>query len=146
MTETERLIFYSDHTRAMQGTVGAKIKAILDQGCIEYAHEYIDTDEEHNSNRWAIYTCVYICKPIKQLNGKPYNKSTYVLQNHRQFGKSCSCCGWRTMLKRHESDPLNEEAPRCAHVAALYEFLKRQHKERREENMRQAMLIMFMEE
>jgi hypothetical protein len=113
----------------MQGTTATKIKAIIDQGAIEY-------DRERK---------IFLCKPIMQKNGKPYNHTTHELKSHAQFGFSCSCQAWQMRLEKHQEDPINQSAPGCSHVAALYEYLKRQHNTRRESNIGQAMLTMFSE-
>lgn len=110
MTDDD-LPFYSEHARAMQGSTAGKIKAILAQHAIEY-------DRENKE---------FICKPILQADGKPYNSTTYRLKSHKAFGFSCSCQGWTTKFNKHMADPINAAAPGCSHVAALYEFLKRQH-------------------
>lgn len=113
------LIFYSSHTKELVGSTEAKIRAILDQGAIEY-------DKENRQ---------FICKPILQRNGTPYNKTTYTIQNHKAFGFACSCQGWVMKLKKHESDPINSKAPSCSHVAALYEYLKRRNMNIRQEKV-----------
>lgn len=112
MSEHE-LPFYSAHARELQGSTGAKIKAILAQNAIEYVRE------EGNNH--------FICKPIKAPNGEAYNSTTYILKSHKAFGFSCSCQGWQSKLRKHMADPINMPAPGCSHVAALYEHLKRQH-------------------
>lgn len=124
------LIFYSNHARALIGKTDDKIRRILTQGCIEY-------DKENK---------VFLCKPIMQNNGKPYNSTTYMIERHKAFGFSCDCQGWQSKFRKHEADPINMPSPYCSHVAALYEYLARQHKDRREMRIGQAMLTMFNDE
>jgi len=124
------IIFYSEHCRELCGSTASKIAAILAQGCIEYSKEQK----------------VFLCKPIMQQNGKPYNVTTHEIQNHKAFGFSCSCQAWQGRLKRHMEDPIKNRAPFCSHVAAVWEYLKRQHIVRRENNVAQAMITMFVED
>ncbi|VVB58112.1 Uncharacterised protein [Candidatus Anstonella stagnisolia] len=123
------IIFYSAHARALCGSTEGKIKAILAQGCIEY-------DKERK---------VFLCKPIMQPNGKPYNKTQYEMQRHKILGWSCSCQGWQSKHKKHLEDPIKYPSVGCSHVAALWEHIKRQHIVKRENNVTQALMTMFME-
>ena len=113
MNEQTQLVFYSAHARELVGKTDGKIKAILAQNCLEYVRE------EGNNH--------YACKPIKNPDGSPYNKHTYELKASKQFGFTCNCQGWQTKYKKHMADPVNSHSPNCSHVAALFEFLKRQH-------------------
>ena len=92
---SENLIFYSAHTRKFEGSVKAKIRAILEQNAIEY-----DKDQK-----------AFFCKPILQPSGKPYNSTTYELRAHREYGFSCSCQAWTTRNKAHEKDLENTPVP-----------------------------------
>lgn len=123
----QRLIFYSEHARELQGSTAAKISAILAQDAIEYSRE---------RKAW-------ICKPILQGDGRPYNSTTYEMKGHKTFSWSCSCQGWVMKLRKHEADPLHQPAPSCSHVAALWEVLKRRNMALRETRVRQAMLAVF---
>lgn len=107
----ERIIFYSEHAKELQGSVGDKIEAIIAQGALAY-----DQQEK----------CFY-CRPIRQLNGKPYNSTTYEIHRHPAYAWSCNCQGWRTKLRKHLQDP-NAPAPGCSHIAALYESFARKVK------------------
>jgi hypothetical protein len=121
------LIFYSAHTRELQGTTRNKIVAIIAQDAIEY-------DKENKC---------YICKPIKQRDGKPYNSTTYRMPSHKAFGFQCDCQGWQSKFKKHMADPINNGAPGCSHVAALYEFLKRRNMSIRTEKVAVGMQMTF---
>ena len=123
----EKLIFYSAHTRKFEASVRAKIRAILEQNAIEY-------DKEQK---------VFLCKPILQKDGTPYNHTTYTLKAHKEFEWTCSCQGFQTKLKEYGKDMENQPRPHCAHVAALWEYIKRGHLARREEKVGQAMLSLF---
>jgi len=127
MNGQTQLVFYSEHARELVGSTENKIKAILAQGCIEW-----DSEKK-----------CFICKPIMQKNGKPYNKTTHIIKNHKAFGFSCSCQWWQMKLKKHESDPINNPAPGCSHICALYEFLKRRNMNIRQEKIYGGMQTTF---
>jgi len=110
------IIFYSAHTRQLCGSTEGKIKAILEQGCIEYNKEQK----------------VFLCKPIMQRNGKPYNFTTYTMQSNKAFGFSCDCQAWTMRYRKHMEDPVKIPLPHCSHVAALWEYIKRGHIIKRE--------------
>jgi hypothetical protein len=118
------IIFYSAHTREFEGSVKNKIRAILEQNAIEY---------DKNAK-------LFYCKPIMQKDGKPYNSTTYELKKDKELF-TCNCQGFKTSLRDSKTDP--GKTPHCAHVAALYEYLKRGHIARREEKVSQAMLTLF---
>jgi hypothetical protein len=119
----DKLIFYSNHAKELQGSTGSKIRAIIRQGAIEY--------DKANKR--------FICKPIDNPDGTPYNSTTYAMKNHSQFGFECDCQGWQTKFKKHNADPINAPSPICSHVAALYEYLKRKNASRRESRIESAM-------
>lgn len=129
MDAQTQLVFYSAHARELVGKTDGKIKAILAQGCIEYVREI-----ENNH---------FVCKPIMNPDGSPYNKHTYILKASKQFGFTCNCQGWQTKYKKHMTDPVHAHSPNCSHVASLFEFLKRQHLDIRQEKIYGGMQTTF---
>lgn len=117
MSQDGKLIYYSEHARELVGSTDDKIRAILEQGCLEYIPA---SDEERGH---------YLCHPIMQKNGKPYNKTTYKLKpGDKEAGghTSCSCQGFQVRLKAWNTDP-TAPRPNCSHVAALHELWKKTH-------------------
>ena len=127
MNTQTSLIFYSEHAREVKGRTADKIKAILEQKAIEYNKEE---------------KC-FLCKPILNRDGTPYNSTTHIMKSNKAFGFSCSCQGWTSKYKKHMSDPINSPSPGCSHVASLYEFLKRGHMYERQTRIRNAMEAIF---
>ena len=121
------LVFYSEHAREVKGRTADKIKAILAQNAIEY-----NKDEK-----------CFLCKPILNRDGTPYNFTTHAMKSNKAFGFSCSCQGWTSKYKKHMADPINMPSPGCSHVNALYEHLKRQHLHIRQEKMEGGMQMIF---
>jgi hypothetical protein len=129
-TVTDKFCFYSETARELQGTVREKIAEIIAQNAIIY-------DQPSKS---------FLCRPIMRKNGKPYNKTMHCMKSHKTFSWSCSCQGWTMKLARHEADPVNQPAPVCSHVAALWEFLKRRNMSIREGKVCGGMQMTFREE
>lgn len=116
-----KLIFYSEHARQLEGSVGAKIDRLVN-GHIRYNKKTK-------------------CFEILPIEG--YNSTTHLVKNHKAFGFSCSCQAWQGRLKKHEGKPTEEPAPSCSHVAAVYEHLARMNQERRQLKIIDAMENMF---
>ena len=113
-----QLMFWSAHARELTGSTDGKVKAILAQGCLQY----IPADGEHSSH--------YLCHPIKNPDGSPYNKTTYLLKpSDKECGghTSCTCFGFRQQEKKWHADP-DAPRPSCSHAAALHELFSRKHK------------------
>lgn len=108
MHKEEKIIFWSEHARALQGTVGDKIEAIVQQKCIAY---------DHNAK-------IFYVKPIMQKNGKPYNSTTYEIGKHvdPEVKFSCNCQGFRMKEKKWMEGGAR---PSCSHIAALFECFAR---------------------
>ena len=111
MNEQTNLIFYSAHAREMLGSTKRKIQAILLQKAIEYVRA------EGNNH--------YICKPINNPDGSPYNSTTYEMRSHKIWGWTCNCQAFTMRMKKHMGDPINIQAPSCSHTAAMWEYIKR---------------------
>jgi hypothetical protein len=123
------LLFYSTHARELVGKTDAKIRAILAQGCIEYVRE------EGNNH--------FICKPIMNQDGTPYNKTTYEIKSHKVWGWTCTCQGFQSKMKKHMEDPINNSAPSCSHTIAMWEFIKRWNINRKQEKIYGGMQMTF---
>ena len=120
MSEQRTLMFYSEHARELVGTTDRKIKAILDQGCLEY----VPSDGMHPSH--------YLCHPIKNQDGSWYNKTTHKLKpNDKEAGgnTSCSCFGFQQRLKKWHNNP-DAPRPNCSHTASLHELWSKTHRTR----------------
>lgn len=116
----QKLIFWSEHAKELVGSTDDKIRAILEQGCLEY----VPASDEAPSH--------YICKPIMNRDGSPYNKTTYRLKpNDKEEGgnTSCSCFGFRQRSKKWHADP-TAPRPNCSHVAALHQSWAMAHRVR----------------
>lgn len=125
MSQQQKLIFYSEHAQELVGSTDAKIRAILEQGCLEYVPESPDMRAH------------YLCHPIKNKDGTWYNKRTHRLFPHdKDCGghTSCTCQGFNSRLQKWHANP---EAPRpsCSHVAVLHELWSRQHRQRQSMGM-----------
>lgn len=117
-------IFYSHHAQELEGSVGDKIRKLVDGDLIEYKKEE---------------KC-FLIHPIKG-----YNTRTYTIAADKEFGHRCNCQAFVSREKkfREEGGQTSANPPGCAHVAALYEYFSRMHRVRRQENVRQAVLAMF---
>lgn len=120
MSQQQKLIFYSEHAQELVGSTDAKIKAILEQGCLEY----IPPTQDMRGH--------YLCHPIKNKDGSPYNSTTYRLfPGDKDCGghTSCTCFGYKQRLRKWHEDP-NAPRPNCSHASALHELWSKQHRTR----------------
>ena len=113
------LVFWSNHAKELQGSTGAKIKAILAQRAIEY----ISADRATGVHGY------FLIHPLKNADGTPYNKTTYKVESVKGIF-TCDCQGYCTKHERYKADPIENGPPVCSHVAAVHEHLKRIHLER----------------
>lgn len=127
-------IFYSHHAQELEGTVGDKIKKLVDGDLIEYKKaEGNPKDAHYEPGRWLIH-------PIEG-----YNTRTYTVKPSREYGHSCNCQAFVTREKKYREGGQTSGIPKptCSHVAAVYEWFSRMHRVRKQEHIKQAVLTMF---
>lgn len=127
----QELPFYSHHAQELEGSVGAKIRILVETDKIEYVKTVGHPGEEnYAAGYWLIH------------NIPGYNTRTYTVKGDREFGFTCNCQAWVSRNKRFATDPA-AGTPTCAHVGAVYEFLARMNRVKKQEKVKTALLTMF---